>query len=116
MQDQEPSQILKVRLEESLPVLDRLWLQLQNHQSLVPPDSLLGKAMTYMSNQWKFLNAFTLSGQLPIHNNVCENAIRPFVGGRKNWLFSTSIKGAQASAVLYSLIETAKANKVNPQE
>ena len=55
-----------------------------------------------------------MNGHWPIDNNACENAIRPFVIGRRNWLFSDSVGGAQASANLYSLIETCKANGINP--
>jgi transposase len=64
--------------------------------------------------QWDRLVGYLEDGRLPIDNNMAENAIRPFVVGRKNWLFSGTPEGAEASALLYSLIETAKANKLEP--
>jgi hypothetical protein len=70
--------------------------------------------MTYLSNQWGKLNIYCTNGELNISNILAENAIRPFVIGRKAWLFSDSPKGAKASAIHYSLIETAKANSLEP--
>lgn len=76
----------------------------------------MGKALAYLHNQWPRLVRYLGSGDYPIDNNRAENAIRPFVIGRKNWLFSASVKGAKASANLYSLIETAKANGLEPYQ
>ena len=70
--------------------------------------------MKYALNQEKYLRAFLNNGEVEISNNFAENAIRPFVIGRKNWLFSDTVKGAKSSAIVYSLIETAKANSVEP--
>jgi hypothetical protein len=78
----------------------------------VLPQSLLGKAVYYALGQWQKLTTFLAHGEVPLDNNRCENAIRPFVVGRKSWLFSDTVKGAVASANLYSLVETAKANGV----
>lgn len=104
------------RQHQAKPVLEKLngWLQ----QTLpgVPPQSALGKALTYLHNQWPRLIGYLDHGNYPIDNNRCENAIRPFAVGRKNWLFSNSQAGAKASANLYSLIETAKANGVEPYQ
>lgn len=80
----------------------------------VTPSSALGKALTYMHTYWGMLTIYIERGDLPIDNNRCENAIRPFVIGRKGWLFSDTPAGAHASAVIYSLVETAKANGVEP--
>ena len=80
----------------------------------LPPGSVLGKALSYMHTYWGMLTLYTERGDLPIDNNRCENAIRPFVVGRKGWLFSDTPAGAHASAVIYSLVETAKANGVEP--
>jgi len=99
---------------KSLPVLNKLKLYLENNQHKVPKDSLTGKAMTYLSNQWKKLNVYCSNGELNISNILAENAIRPFVIGRKAWLFSDTPAGARASATHYSLIETAKANGLEP--
>lgn len=71
------------------------------------------KALTYARNQRESLCRFLEDGNIPAHNNRAENAIRPFVIGRKNWLFSQTAKGASASADMYSLVETAKANGVD---
>jgi hypothetical protein len=68
----------------------------------------------YTLGQWPKLTIFLSHGVVPIDNNRCENAIRPFVLGRKGWLFSDTVHGAVASANLYSLVETAKANGVEP--
>ena len=78
------------------------------------PKSLLGKAVRYTLNQWSKLTVFLEHPDVPLDNNRVENAIRPFVLGRKNWLFSDTHAGATASANLYSLIETAKANGLEP--
>lgn len=75
---------------------------------------LLGKAVNYCLNQWSRLDNYIEDGHAGIDNNVVENAIRPFVLGRKNWLFSGTQEGARASALLFSLIETAKANNLEP--
>ena len=80
----------------------------------MPPKSLLGKAITYGLNQWPYLIRYLESGLLDIDNNATERAIKPFVIGRKNWLFAHSVKGGRASAILYSLVETAKANGLEP--
>ncbi len=90
----------------------RQWLDKSLPQ--VPPKTLLGKALQYLHNQWDKLIRYCDEGYLRMDNNLAENAIRPFVVGRKAWLFSNSQKGADASANLYSLIETAKACGVEP--
>ena len=74
----------------------------------------MGKAVAYTLNQWHRLVGYIEDGHLSIDNNMAENSIRPFVVGRKNWLFSGTPEGAEASALLYSLIETAKANTLEP--
>ena len=76
----------------------------------------LKTAVTYALNQKQYLETFLDHGDIEISNNQVENAIRPFVVGRKGWLFSDTTQGARASAVIYSLIETAKANNIKPAE
>ena len=71
-------------------------------------------ALSYFSKNWKKLTLYVEDERLNIDNNAVENAIRPFAIGRKNWMFSNSQKGAKASAMLYSIIETAKSNDLNP--
>jgi transposase len=80
----------------------------------ITPSSATGQALNYMHNEWDHLIRYLDDGRLEIDNNGAENAIRPFVLGRKNWLFSASVKGVKASANLYSLIETTKANGLEP--
>jgi len=75
--------------------------------------SKLGEAIVYSQSQWETLTRFLEDGRIEISNNRAENAIRPFVVGRKNWLFSDTPRGADASAVVYSIVETAKANNLN---
>ena len=76
----------------------------------------LGKALHYTASQWAKLTRYVQDGRWPIDNNTCENAIRPFVVGRKGWLFADTPAGAQASANLYSLLQTCRANGVNTYE
>jgi len=104
------------RQERSLPVLNKIKTYLEDNQHKIPKDSLTGKAMTYLRNQWEKLTVYCAHGDLNISNILAENAIRPFVIGRKAWLFSDTPKGAHASAIHYSLIETAKANGLEPYD
>jgi len=104
----------QLRTEHSRPVLARIEDLLLRHLHSVLPGSLLGKALHYLSSQWPKLIRYVERGTYPIDNNACENAIRPFVVGRRNWLFSDTVGGANASANLYSLIETCKANAIDP--
>jgi len=105
---------LAIRQARAKPILDKLkrWLEKSLHQ--VPPKSALGKALHYLANEWPRLILYVDDGRLPIDNNPCENAIRPFVVGRKNWLFSQSQAGAEASANIYSIIESAKRSGHEP--
>jgi len=102
------------RQQQSQPVLDKLKSWLDESIITVPPQSAVGKALHYLNNEWDKLIRYTKDGRYLMDNNLAENAIRPFVIGRKNWLFSQSVKGVNASANLYSLIETAKANGLEP--
>ena len=107
-------ELRKTRQERALPVLNSFKAWLDNKSSQVPPKSLLGKAIGYTLKQWNRLVKYTEEGYLKPDNNDAENAIRPFVVGRKNWLFSGNPEGANASAAMFSLIETAKANGIEP--
>ena len=80
----------------------------------MPKDSLTFRAIFYTLNHWEMLIGYCEDGKLNISNALAENAIRPFALGRKNWLFSDTSRGAKASATCYSLIETAKANGLEP--
>jgi len=106
--------LLEVRQEKAKPVLDEFKKWLDVTVEAAPPKSLLGKAINYALNQWHRLIVYIDTPWVTLDNNMAENTIRPFVVGRKNWLFSASPEGAAASASLYSLIETAKANGLEP--
>jgi len=99
----------------SRPILDKIKSWLDEKVAHVLPKGLLGTAIGYALGLWPQLTTFLEDGHIPIDNNLTENAIRPFVIGRKGWLFSGSPRGAQASATLYSLVETAKANGLEPR-
>ena len=101
------------RQEKSVPLLSQLHTWLMKSAQQVLPKTKLCEAIQYCLNQWKKLERYTLDGLLSIDNNRAERGIKPFVIGRKNWLFSQTATGANASAVLYSIIETAKANDLN---
>ena len=104
------------RQEHSVPKLAALKLWLEEREPKVDRDSKTGKAIRYTLNQWEKLVRYCEHGALNISNVLAENAIRPFVIGRKAWLFADTPDGARASAIFYTLIETAKANKVDPYE
>lgn len=99
------------RLELEKPVLEAFWCWLDSVNAL--KGSALGKAVTYAKNQKPYMENYLLDGRCSLSNNAAENAIRPFTVGRKNWLFADTPKGASASAAVYSLVETAKANDLN---
>ena len=101
------------RQEKSVPLLSQLHMWLMKSAQQVLPKTKLGEAIQYCLNQWKKLERYTLDGLLSIDNHRAERGIKPFVIGRKNWLLSQTATGANASAVLYSIIETAKANDLN---
>jgi transposase len=109
-----PEQRKRLRDERARPVWDELRRWLDAKRGHAPPQMLIGKAMTYLDNQWPQLIRALDDGRLEVDNNRCENALRPFVLGRKAWLFSDTPAGAEASARLYGLIETAKANGCEP--
>jgi transposase len=105
---------LQKRQELSKPVFDEFyrWLNPLNP----PPKTGLAAAVVYMRNQREYLGRYLEDGRLEISNNRAERSIKPFVIGRKNWLFANTPRGAKASAILYSIIETAKENSLNPYE
>lgn len=104
------------RQRHALPILNEMRTWLDDVLPQIVPSSATGKALSYLHNEWDHLTRYLDDGRLEIDNNGAENAIRPFVMGRKNWLFSTSVKGVKSSANLYSLIETAKANGLEPYD
>jgi hypothetical protein len=114
IQEQPPDERQRIRQERSRPVMERLRVWLDDAIPRVPPQSLTGKALAYLDGQWPKLIRVLEDGRLPLDANGVENAIRPFVVGRKNWLFADTVRGAEASANLYSVIETAKRSGLEP--
>jgi transposase len=112
--DATPEQRHAARQEQMTPRLEKLRVWLGASLPSVPPQSLTGKALHYLAGQWPKLIRVLDDGRLPLDTNLVENAIRPFVVGRKAWLFADTVGGARASANLYSLVETAKANDIEP--
>jgi transposase len=106
-------QLVALRHKEVGPTLDKFRKWLEKKSLHVVPKSLLGKAVSYALDQWPRLISYLDIGCATPDNNLAENAIRPFVIGRKNWLFAGTPEGAEASATIYSLIETAKANALD---
>ena len=109
LKDLNPEERKKKRQEKIKPIIDRFYLWCDQGEPR-GATSKFSEALTYARNQKESLCRFLEDGNIPVHNNRAENAIRPFVIGRKNWLFSQTAKGASASADMYSLVETAKAN------
>ena len=99
---------LKIRQEKSLPVINAIRKLIDDNINKIVPRSKLGSAFGYISNEWPHLEHFLNNGNISLSNNRVENAIRPFAIGRKNWLFSDTIEGAEASAAIYSLITSVR--------
>lgn len=114
IKDLSPEERYKIRNERSRVILDDFSAWLNKKTLEITPKSKTGQAITYCLNQWKKLNSFLLDGRLEIDNNRSERSIKSVVIGRKNFLFSNTPKGAKASAIIYSIVETAKGNNLNP--
>jgi transposase len=108
------SDLVQFRREHALPLLEEFHNWLIARIGSTPPTGLLGTAMNYTLKQWSRLVVYVEDPHVGLDNNAAENAIRPFAVGRKNWLFAGSPAGARSSAILYSLVETAKANGLEP--
>lgn len=106
--------IYELRQKESRPLIEKFKKLLDDKINTAPEKSLLGTAMRYSLKQWPKLTSFLEDGRLEISNNLMERKIKPFVIGRKNWLFYDSVKGAKAGAIIYSLIETCKEHNLEP--
>lgn len=114
LKDLSPKDRKEQRLKLEKPVLEAFWLWVDSNINGVLIKSKIGQALQYVKNQQSGLMAYLEDGSCEISNNLAENSIRPFTVGRKNWLFAGSPKGATASATVYSVVETAKANGLNP--
>jgi transposase len=114
VQEVSPDERRSVRLEQSKPIMDDFKVWLDKQVSQVLPKSALGKALAYCQGQWPKLTVFLTDGRLELDNNRSERSIKPFVIGRKNWLFANTPRGAKTSSIIYSIVETAKENGLNP--
>jgi transposase len=103
-----------LRLEKSAPVLAEIERETESLRGSGSDQGSLAKALTYIENQWPTLVRFLEDGRVPIHNNACENAVRPVAVGRKNWLFAGSERGGHAAATIYSVIESCRRVDVDP--
>ena len=107
-------EINTLRQQEALPILTIFKQWLDEHSQKVPPKSPIGQAIQYTLNQWEKLSTYIKDPRLDIDNNRTERSIKPFVIGRKNWLFADQVEGANAAAIIYSLIETCKVHDIEP--
>lgn len=110
----EPEAVRALRLEKSQVILAEIQNDLETLRGSGSDQGPLAKALTYLANQWPTLVRFLEDGRVPIHNNSCENAIRPVAVGRRNWLFAGSERGGHAAATIYSLIESCRRVDVDP--
>lgn len=110
----QPDERYRVRQTESIPILNEFKRWLDEMTPQVIPKGLLGKAIQYTRQQWPALSSYVVDGRLDIDNNIAERDIKNFVIGRKNWLFSDTPDGAETNAIMYSLVNSAKANGLDP--
>lgn len=110
--DATPALVFMARVKKSRTILLQIKALLDDAQLKVPPKSPLGAALFYSLTHWESLNIFLFDGRLELDNNLGERTIKPFVIGRKNWLFHGNDLGAKAGSILFSLIETCKQNKI----
>ena len=105
-----------IRQTESRKIFDEFYEWIASVEHKILPQSLVGKAIKYAINQKEYLASFMLDGRIQLSNNLAEQSVKPFVIGRKNWLFSNTINGAKASTTIYSIIQTAIANELKPEK
>ena len=105
-----------LRQTKSKAIFDEFYDWINSVESKTLPQSLVGKAITYAINQKDYLGSLLLDARIQLSNNLAEQSVKPFVIGRKNWLFSNTANGATSSTVIYSIIQTAIANKLIPQK
>ena len=118
----EENKLASMTIEERLkhrqltvkPLVDAYFTWAKQNLLSVTPKSKTAKGLTYSLNQEKYLKTFLEDGEVPMDNNSAEQAIRPFCVGKKNWVMIDTIAGAEASAIIYSIAETAKANNLKP--
>ena len=113
-QNADADERLRIRQQQSRPIIDKLYNWLTEHRPKVPEGSATAKAMDYSLRRWPALTLFLADAQVPIDNNWVENQIRPVALGRKNWLFAGSLRAGQRAAAVMSLIQSAKLNGHDP--
>lgn len=106
----------EIRIEKSAPVVEKFFEKIHELEKMTLPKSHFGEAVIYASNQEKKLRTFLTDGRVEISNNVTERAIRNFTIGRSNWKFMNTVKGADASSYIYSLVESGKLNNLKPYD
>lgn len=111
-----PDERVKYRQQKVRPLVEAYFAWVREHKAEVPPKSETGEGFSYSINQERFLTRFLSNGNIPLDNSATERAIRPFAIGRNNWQVIDSVHGAKASAIVYSIVETAKANNLKPYE
>jgi len=116
IKDKNYEEIQEIRQKEAKPLVDQFFEEVKEYAKAAVPKTKLSQALTYSINQEDKLRYYLKDGRVEISNNRAENAIRPFCVGRRNWLFYNTVQGAKASAAIYSLIESAKLNKLKPYE
>ena len=109
-----PDERYRLRQEKTAPLMVALKKWLDEKQPLTLPKSYIGKAIQYCLNHWDGLTMFLMDGRLEVDNNLTEQQIKAFVMGRKNWLFSDAVAGADSLAIHYGLMLTAKRHKLDP--
>lgn len=114
--DEPPDKKYLIRQNQSIPILKEIKAWLDDMNPKVLPRSLLGKAINYALAQWHAVSRYVEDGRLAIDNNISEREIKSLVIGRKNWLFADSVDGAYSNAVMYSLVNSAKANGLDPHK
>jgi len=115
-EEKSPEERYEGRLKKSKPILDEFYKWLKQQRPRITPKSITGKAVNYCLNQWDKLCNYLLDGRLYCDNNISERSIKGFVISRKNFLFCNTPNGATASAMIYSIIETSRANNLKPFE
>lgn len=116
MKELESAKRLQIRQKEIKPLVEDffVWVKKQVAECAVPPNGKTAHGLNYIINQEVYLKAFLEDGDIPIDNSASERAIRTFCLGKKNWMFHDTAKGANASALVYSISETAKLNNIRP--
>lgn len=116
LKDMEPKERLLHRQLTVMPLVDAYFAWLKKNRNKIPPKGKTAEGFSYSLNQEKYLRVFLEDGEVPMDNNFAEQSIRGFCIGKKNWVMIDTIAGAESSAIIYSIAETAKANNLKPYD